>query len=81
MEKKLYLLLFPRYRMRKILWIMRWNIVFVLICTLQVAAMGTSAQEKVSLNLRNVTADQLFREIRRQTNLDFVYNEEQCKNL
>ena len=81
MEKKLYLLLFPRYRMRKILWIMRWNIVFVLIWTLQVAAIGTSAQEKVSLNLKYVTADQLFREIRRQTNLDFVYNEEQCKNL
>lgn len=81
MKKKLYLLLFPKYRRRKILWVMKWNIVFVLICTLQAAAIGISAQERVSLNLKNVTAEQLFREIKHQTNFDFVYNEEQCKNL
>ena len=43
----------------------------------QVAAIGVSAQEKVSLNLKDVFAEQVFREIKRQTKYDFVYNEEQ----
>ena len=81
MEKKWYLLLFPDGRRRKILWIMRWNVVFIFICTLQVAAINSTAQEKVSLNLKDMTAEQIFREIKRQTGLDFVYNEEQCRNL
>lgn len=81
MEKKWYLLLFPDCRRRKILWIMRWNVVFILICTLQVVAAGSAAQEKVSLDLKDMTVEQIFREIKRQTGLDFVYNEEQCRNL
>ena len=48
---------------------------------LQVAAIGVSAQEKVSLNLKDVSAEQVFREIKRQTKYDFVYNEEQCRDL
>ena len=45
MKKKWYLLLFPNYRNRKILRVMRWNIVLILVCVLQVAAIGVSAQE------------------------------------
>ena len=60
---------------------MRWNIVLILVCVLQVAAIGVSAQEKVSLNLKDVSAEQVFREIKRQTKYDFVYNEEQCRDL
>ena len=81
MKKKWYLLLFPNYRNRKILRVMRWNIVLILVCVLQVAAIGVSAQEKVSLNLKDVSAEQVFREIKRQTKYDFVYNEEQCRDL
>ena len=81
MKKKWYLLLFPSHRNRKILGIMRWNIVLILVCVLQVTAIGATAQEKVSLNLKDVSAEQVFREIKRQTKFDFVYNEEQCRNL
>ena len=60
---------------------MRWNIVLILVSVLQVAAIGVAAQEKVSLNLKDVSAEQVFREIKRQTKYDFVYNEEQCRDL
>ena len=63
-----------KYRNRKILRVMRWNIVLILVSVLQVAAIGVAAQEKVSLNLKDVSAEQVFREIKRQTKYDFVYN-------
>ncbi len=78
MKKKWYLFLFPIYRNRKIL---GGVFTLLLVCVLQVTAIGASAQKKVSLNLKDVSVEQVFREIKRQTAFDFVYNEEQCKNL
>lgn len=79
--KKNGIYFFSPYRNRKILRITRWHVMSILVFVLQLAAIEVSAQEKVSLNLKDVTAEQLFREIKRQTKFDFVYNEEQCRNL
>ena len=46
---------------------------------LQVAAIGVSAQEKVSLNLKDVSAEQVFREIKRQTKYDFEIGRASCR--
>ena len=57
---------------------MRWSIVLILVCVLQVVAIGVSAQEKVSLNLKDVSAEQVFREIKRQTKKKVLFPNEEA---
>lgn len=46
-----------------------------------IASQKIAAQERVSLNVNNVSLVDCFMEIQRQTGVDFVYNEELCKGI
>lgn len=49
--------------------------------TLSLSATSLAQQEKVSLSMKNVAVQKLFDEIQRQTNLYFLFNMEQVKQL
>lgn len=49
--------------------------------TFSLAANTLAQHERVNLNMKNVLILQLFEEIQRQTNLQFLYNNEQIKGL
>lgn len=48
---------------------------------LNVIAGSAYSQENLKLNLKEVSLMTLFREIQKQTGIDFVYNEEQCRDF
>ena len=57
-------------------------IVFLTCClTLGLSAETVAQQERVSLNLKNVEVRQFFEEIQRQTDLHFLFNNEQLRNF
>lgn len=66
---------------RKIFLVMRFCLVFVFFCAFNVMAGNVRSQERLSLNLKNVSLMTLFQEMQKQTGVDFVYNEEQCRNF
>lgn len=66
---------------RKIFLVMRFCLVFVFFCAFNVMAGSVRSQERLSLNLKNVSLMTLFQEMQKQAGVDFVYNEEQCRNF
>ncbi len=66
---------------RKILWVMKLSVFFVLFFSLSVSATVSAQQEKVNLHLENVSLKTFFHEIQKQTGLYFVYNEEICRDF
>lgn len=66
---------------RKILWVMKLSIFFVLFFSLSVSATVSAQQERVNLHLENVSLKTFFHEIQKQTGLYFVYNEEICRDF
>ncbi len=61
--------------------IMKIFILFMCCFTFTLSAKSLAQQEKVNLDLREVSVDMLFSEIQRQTNLHFIFNNEQTVNL
>ena len=56
--------------------------VFFMCCfTFSLSANSFAQQEKVNLDLREVSVKTLFSEIQRQTNLHFIFNTEQTARL
>ena len=53
----------------------------VFLGVLNVIAGSAYSQENLKLNLKEVSLMTLFREIQKQTGIDFVYNEEQCRDF
>lgn len=58
---------------RKTFFEMKITLLFVFCSLLQVEA-GVLAQKKVSMQLKEVTLDKVFKELSRQVNCDFLYN-------
>lgn len=54
---------------------------FMCCFTFTLSAKSVAQQEKVNLDLRNVSVDMLFSEIQRQTNLHFIFNNEQMASM
>ena len=67
--------------MKKIVLMMKFYLVFTFLGVLNVIAGSAYSQENLKLNLKEVSLMTLFREIRKQTGIDFVYNEEQCRDF
>lgn len=61
--------------------IMKLSFVFVMIFCLGVSAKSYSQQERVTLNLNRVGIKTVFKQIKSQTGLDFVYNADQLESL
>lgn len=59
---------------------MKLCMLFIVCFQLTVSA-ALSQEKKVSLDMQNVSAEILFREIQRQTGYCFVFNEEHAKKL
>ena len=62
--------------MKKIVLMMKFYLVFTFLGVLNVIAGSAYSQENLKLNLKEVSLMTLFREIQKQTGIDFVYNEE-----
>ncbi len=60
---------------------MKFYLVFTFLGVLNVIAGSAYSQENLKLNLKEVSLMTLFREIQKQTGIDFVYNEEQCRDF
>ena len=67
--------------MKKIVLMMKFYLVFTFLGVLNVIAGSAYSQENLKLNLKEVSLMTLFREIQKQTGIDFVYNEEQCRDF
>ena len=67
--------------MNKIVLMMKFYLVFTFLGVLNVIAGSAYSQENLKLNLKEVSLMTLFREIQKQTGIDFVYNEEQCRDF
>ena len=61
--------------------IMKIFILFMCCFTFSLSARSFAQQEKVNLDLRGASVDMLFSEIQRQTNLHFIFNNEQMANM
>ena len=66
---------------RKIFLMMRFCLVFMFFCAFNVMAGSVRSQERLTLNLKDVSLMTLFQEMQKQIGVDFVYNEEQCRNF
>ena len=81
MRKKWLCQLLGGHRKRKVLLVMKLCISLMLFFTLGLSASTLGQQERVNLDLKNVSIKVLFDEIQKQTNLFFVFNTEQAKSL
>ena len=81
MEKKRLCQSLGGHRKRKVLLVMKLCIALMLCFTFGLSASTVAQQERVSLNLKDVSIKVLFDEIQRQTDLSFVFNTEQAGNL
>ncbi len=81
MRKKWLCQLLGGHRKRKVLLVMKLCISLMLFFTLGLSASTLGQQERVNLDLKNVSIKVLFDEIQKQTNLFFVFNTEQTKSL
>ena len=81
MQKKRLYLWFNGYENKKFLLAMKLCISFMLCFTLGLSASTVAQQQKVNLDLSNVSMKVLFNEIQKQTNLYFVFNTEQTQKL
>ena len=71
----------PRGTGRKLWKIMRLFLVLMIGFTFSLSASTYAQQERVSLNMKNVTVKVLLDEIQRQTDLHFIFNTEQTSRL
>ena len=69
----------PGFSRIKLLRVMKLVAVFLLAACLQVSAKGYA--QKVTLDLRNVSFEKVFKEIKRQTGFLFLYNSEEIKKI
>ena len=81
MKKKRLCLSLGGHRKRKILLMMKLCISLLLCFTLGLSASTLAQQERVNLDLKQVSIKVLFDEIQKQTNLSFVFNTEQATKL
>lgn len=66
---------------QKIIFMMRFYLMITFFCVFNVMAVNARSQAHLNLNLKEVSLMALFQEIQNQTGVDFVYNEEQCRDF
>ena len=81
MEKKQLCHRFYRGYVKKLLMLMKLCLLFICVFTLTLSASSFAQQERVSLDLKNVSVKVLLDEIQKQTNWCFLFNPEQTKQL
>ena len=81
MEKKQLCHRFYRRYVKKLLMLMKLCLLFICVFTLTLSASSFAQQERVSLDLKNVSVKVLLDEIQKQTNWCFLFNPEQTKQL
>ena len=81
MEKKQLCHRFYRGYVKKLLMLMKLCLLFMCVFTLTLSASSFAQQERVSLDLKNVSMKVLLDEIQKQTNWCFLFNPEQTKQL
>lgn len=81
MEKKRLCFRVYLPRGQKMWKIMKIFILFMCYFTFTLSAKSVAQQEKINLDLRDVSVDMLFSEIQRQTNLHFIFNNEQMASM
>ena len=81
MKKKRIWLSWHEQKKRKILLIMKLNLLFLFFLNFSLSATTFSQEKKVSLDLTHVSAMELFDEIQRQTGYSFVFNKDQAKAM
>ena len=79
MEKKQLCHRFYRGYVKKLLMLMKLCLLFICVFTLTLSASSFAQQERVSLDLKNVSVKVLLDEIQKQTNWCFLFNPEQTK--
>ena len=60
---------------------MKWCILFMFVFTFTLTAETRAQQERVNLDLKNVSINTLLREIQKQTNFNFVFSIDQTRDL
>ena len=81
MKKKSIMSFFLRHRGQKKWLVMKLTALFIFVFSFTLVANTSAQQERVNLNLKNVSIRTLFGEIQKQTALSFVYNMELTQNL
>ncbi len=81
MEKKRLCFRVYLPRGQKMWKIMKFFTLFMCYFTFSLSAKSFAQQEKVNLDLRDVSVNILFSEIQRQTNLHFIFNNEQMASM
>ena len=81
MEKKSIMSFFWRHRGQKKWLVMKLTVLFIFVFSFTLVANTSAQQERVNLNLKNVSIRTLFGEIQKQTALSFVYNMELTQHL
>jgi len=81
MKKNDFPSLFPRGRRVKILIMMKMFLFFTLALTLSASASIYSQNQRVNLNFQGVSVLEVFNEIKAQTGLRFIYNEDKIEEL
>ena len=72
---------FWRHRGQKKWLVMKLTVLFIFVFSFTLVANTSAQQERVNLNLKNVSIRTLFGEIQKQTALSFVYNMELTQHL
>ena len=81
MEKKVSCYFRRKALQRRILYTMRWGLLFALCFATGGGVKATAQQEKLNLDLKDVSVKQLFLEIQKQTNFSFIFNMEQVADI
>ncbi len=81
MEKNNYAIDFIEGMLKKTLMLMKLCLLFICVFTLTLSASSFAQQERVSLDLKNVSVKVLLDEIQKQTSWCFLFNPEQTKQL
>ncbi len=81
MKKKPIMSFYSRNKGRKTWLIMRLTVLLMCVFSFTLVANTNAQQERVDLNLKDVSIRTLCGEIQKQTNLSFVYNVELTRNL
>lgn len=81
MKKKSIMSFFWRHGGQKKWLVMKLTALFIFVFSFTLVANTSAQQERVNLNLKNVSIRTLFGEIQKQTALSFVYNMELTQHL
>lgn len=81
MKKNLLISLYGLIKNSQKFKIMRLSLIFLFIFSLGSTAKTFSQNQTVTINAKNISINELLTSIHKQTNLNFIYNSQQIKNL